>query len=156
MLISRYLVRLDRQQLSFVLWHNSAIVCGEQIWAFHLGSNFNGQIKIGNGRNLSSQSKLKVWNMFLLLCVFLIVAIFIFVSKWVIAEAHFPNVCRYKILPKGLPIQLDCPKLSLSEDFICDRDLLHCFVLFLCECFAHSESHLLRINSHTENKIGMC
>lgn len=80
-----------------------------------------------------------------------IVAIFISVSKWIIAEAHFPNVSRHKSLPKD-QCRLFLFSLALQnpvsqEILFVIKDLQHCFfslffffllVFFaICTCEVH-------------------
>ncbi len=72
-----------------------------------------------------------------------IVAIFILVSKWIIAEAHFPNVSRHKTPPKD-QCRLFLFSLALQnpisgEILFVIKDLQHCFCSFfaICTCEVH-------------------
>lgn len=140
MLISQYLgfsSRLDRQPLSFVLWHNSAIVCGEQIWVFQAGSVFEkeglvliwkpkqteGLDSVGFTRLVSYSSH------------------FHFGFKINYSRGTLPKCLQTQNSPKRpmqtLPFQLSSPKTPISQEILfVIKDLQHCFGSFfvICTC----------------------
>lgn len=138
-----FLLDQIRQRLTFVLWLDAAIVCGEQIWGFHVGSVFNSKIKKREWSLSVKPKQTKGLESVAFTRLFSYCSHFHFVFKMNYSRGTLPKCSQTQNSPKrpmqALPFQLGSPKSNLSGDFICDKRFT---ALFLCSFFFWCDLHM--------------